>query len=529
VEAVTDRDSLVPRELLAVAALLLAIGVAAFGWYVLHGGFYGDDWGNAAEYRFSSPPRYWDAVKEMRSLLGGRPILALLLPLPHAVLCVHPRLHLALGVVLAVATSVSFYVVLRLLRLRRVDAFAMSVLGLLFPWADAIELWPTASINTVAVIFFFAGFAVALVGLRRPGWRGTATHAAAACLYLASVLTYEVAGAVAVLAGAFYLRRASRPTALRRWAADVVVVIAGLAYSLHATIPVRHVGTLHDRLTDVGVTTREAGRLLAWSLVPAGGSAGIPHRIVLVLAVALLIALLVRAMRGNRDRPVLWAWVGAQFGVAITCAYFMLLGSGLHPLDLATGTRGNALARFAYAGLVYAVVAAAAALALPTRRRAARVLTLAVVGAIAIGYSARLASDESAWAKAARLQHPVTAAIDRGFPALERGTTLLTFGAPAEVAPGAPIFVATWDLSGALSVRRNDDSLHAYPVYESVELHCGASRVVVRLPGSRGTAAPPYGPLFFLDVPTGRKARITGRAGCLAALRRFRLGPYYAS
>jgi hypothetical protein len=206
----------------------------------------------------------------------------------------------------------------------------------------------------------------------------------------------------------------------------------------------------------------------------------------------------------------------------------MFLGSGLHPLDPDAGSRTNVFARFPYAGLVFALVAAAVALVV-RRRAVARPLTLALVAAIAVGYAVRLASDESRWAKAGRLQHRVMAAIDYRFPRLAAGTTILTFGAPAEVAPGAPIFVATWDLSGALEIARGDHSLHAFPIYQSVALRCRVGYVFIHLPGSRGTATPSYGRLFFLDVNTWRFARIRSREACTQALGRFRPGPHYTA
>jgi hypothetical protein len=520
------------REVLAVATLLLAIAVAAYGWYVLHGGFYGDDWGNADAYRFAHPPRYWTAVRSEAALLGGRPVLAVLLFVPHAVFGVHPAAQLALGVAIAVATSLCFFVLLRLLRLGTLDAAAIAALALLFPWADSAELWPTASINTAAVFFFFLGLIVAILGLRHGGRGGAAIHAGAAVLYLLSVLTYEVAGAAAALAGLVYLRRAPLRRALPRWAVDVVTVISGLTYSLLRTSAVRYVATVHNRVTDVGAMTRQSLRLLASALVPADT---IPHiRMAIVGAAALLLAsIIVRVIRKRATaHSRLWLRVAIVSGIAIGTAYFMFLGSGLHPLDPATGTRVNVFARFAYSSLVYALVAGLAGMMTEGQGRrgvGARALTLAAVVAIAFGYGIRLHADESAWVRASRLQKELLAATDGRFPHLDRGTTLATFDFPAEVSPGAPIFVATWDLTGALQIERRDPTLHAYPVYQRVQLRCDARQLVIRLPGSRGSAAADYGKLYFLDVPTRRAARISDAGSCRRDASRFRPGAWFAS
>ena len=516
------------RNVLPAAAFLLAVAAAAFGWFVDHGGFYSDDWATAAVYRFAHAPRYWHSVVTESHNLGGRPVLAALLPLPHALFGLHPALHIAFGVVLVLGTCVAFYAVPLLLGIDALDAAAIAVLALLFPWADAIELWPTASLNTVAVIFFFAGLLVALHGLSRKGRRGAVLHAVAAGLFLLSVLTYEVAGAAAILAGAFYLGRAPLRRALQFWAVDVIVVLGGLVYSLIRTSPVRPVGSFHARLSDLPHMTRDAIALAESALLPFGRRADVLH-VLIGAAVAVAVAVLVlRVVRGLRDRSSAWLVVGAAAIVTIAAAYFMFLGSGLHPLDPATGTRTNVFGRFAYAALIYALVAAVAQWLAPSKRMG-QVATLAVVGLIAAGYAVHLGRDESAWANAARLQRDALAVVDARFPQLESGSTVVTFDFPARVRPGAPIFDATWDLSSAVQLKHDDGRLDAVPVYASVELHCQPRRLVVQLPGSRGTATARYGKLFFIDLHTRRTLRVTGARACRAAAHRFPPGPYFGA
>jgi len=223
----------------------------------------------------------------------------------------------------------------------------------------------------------------------------------------------------------------------------------------------------------------------------------------------------------------MWLVIGAGAVLAIAAADFMFLGRTLHPLDTATSTRMNVLARFGYAVLVFALVAAVVQAAAPTRR-VGQTATLAIVGLVAAGYAVHLGRDESGWAKAARLQRTALSALDARFPRLEPGTTLVTFGLPALVQPGAPVFYADWDLSSAVQLRQRDHRLNAVPVYETVELHCQPRQLLVQLPGSRGTATARYGKLFFLDVPTGRTRRITSARACGSAIQQFHPGPYFA-
>lgn len=527
------RDSVPPmqaspaRNVLLAAAFLLAVGAAAFGWFIDHGGLYSDDWATAAGYRFARAPHYWHAVVSESRVAGGRPVLAALHPLPYVFFGLHPALHIAFGVLLVVATCLCFYGVLRVLGLDSVDSAAIAVLALLFPWADSMELWPTAGINTVAVIFFFAGLIVALRGLDRPGAPGIVLHAAAAALYLLSVLTYEAVGAAAVLAGVFYLRRTHLRRAVAFWAVDVLAVLAGLIFSLVRTSSVRHVGGLHARLSDLRHMTRDAVALGESALLPFGRRTDVVHVLIGIAVVVVVAFLLWRAVRGVRDRSSRWLLFGAGAIVVIAAADFMFLGSTLHPLDTATSTRMNVFSRFGYALLVYAVIAAAAQWLAPTEHMA-QVATLVLAGLLVVGYAVHLGRDESGWAKAGRLQGTVLSAIEAKLPHLDSGTTVVTFGAPALVHPGAVVFYANWDFPSAVQLKYHDRRLNAVPVYETVTVHCRPRRLVVHLPGSRGTAAPRYGRLVFLDVPTGRARRVSSAAVCGSALRQFYPGPYFA-
>jgi hypothetical protein len=163
-----------------------------------------------------------------------------------------------------------------------------------------------------------------------------------------SVLTYEVAAAGALLAGLLYLHRVPRRQALRRWGVDIVVVITGLMYSLIRTSSVRHVGTFHERIADVPEMTRQSLSLFASALVPVGKADHMLRPIIVVAVAMFVVVLAARVVRGKDESRWLYLAVGST--VAIAAAYFMFLGSYLHPLNPATGTRTNVFARFAFAG-----------------------------------------------------------------------------------------------------------------------------------------------------------------------------------
>jgi hypothetical protein len=509
-------------EALTAAALFALLALAIYGFHVAHGGFYADDWANVATFRFADSPRYWSSVEHFHDVLGGRPLLSLMMPLPQALFGSDAAAHLALAAGLGAVASACFYGLLRTLGMAPIDAAAIAALALLFPWSDSIRLWPSGSLIGISVCFFLLGLIVALRGLARRGWQGVAIHAAADVLFALSVLTYEDAAAAALIAGALYLGRAPRRTVFKRWLADVAVVLAVLAYSLAATAGSRPVGSPLDRLGDVPSFLREGSLLLVSALEPFG-SLGRPVQALALLVVAVVIVASLLRLRRRRDESLrVWLrWLAIGL-VGIAAAYFMFLGSNLAPGDPGIDNRINVFAGFAFCLSAYALIACGCRLAFKSVRIAAAA-PVAVAVVIAIGYLIRVADDQSAWDDAARRQQVV---IDRAAAIqLSSGSTVLTFGVPAQAAAGVPIFSKGWDLRSALQVELDEPGLHAYPVYDGVSLVCGSKGLQVAGAGDYGSRRVAYGPLYFLDVPGAKEERIAGRAACTRALRRFEPGP----
>jgi hypothetical protein len=149
--------------------------------------------------------------------------------------------------------------------------------------------------------------------------------------------------------------------------------------------------------------------------------------------------------------------------------------------------------------------------------------TVAVAAVIAIGYLIRVADDQSDWHAASQQQQGVLDKVTE--MQLPSGSTVLTFGVPAQAAPGVPIFGKSWDLGSALQVELDDAELRAYPIYQGLNLRCEAKGLVVAGGGDYGKNRVHYGRLYFLDVPRASQERITGRAACARALGNFEPGP----
>jgi hypothetical protein len=507
--------------------VLATIGAFAYGPHVAEGGFYLDDWSIARDYTFADSPRYWTTVGNIEDVLGGRPLGALALVLPHALFGLHVDLHLGFAIGLGVATSLCLFLLLRTLSLAPLHSGAVAVLSLLFPWSDTLRLWPGVSVFSFSVCFLLLGVVLALNGLKRRGRGAIAMHACASILYALSVLTYEATGAVALLAGLLYLGRAPLRTVARRWLADAALVLAALGYSLATTVNERQIGSIGERVGDIGRFVRESLQLVVAALVPLDdpGTAGAG---LVLLAVALVVVFaLLRCRRSDEPDLRRWVWLIAVGGVAIGATYFMFLGSNLHPKDPGVHMRINVFAGLGFCVVAYASVAAASSLLLRSSRSAAAA-TLAGALVIAAGYWVQVRDDAAQWQRASDLQEKLLRAVDRELPSLPRGSALLTFGFPAQTGPEVPIFDKSWDLAGAIDIHADDPTLRAFPVYEGVVVRCGREVVVVDGVGSYGTSRVGYGDLFFLDVGNSEASRIRGPIACREALRSFRPGPLRA-
>ena len=127
------------------------------------------------------------------------------------------------------------------------------------------------------------------------------------------------------------------------------------------------------------------------------------------------------------------------------------------------------------------------------------------------------------------------AAIERSVPSPPAGSTILTFGHPARVAPGVPVFYDNWDLSGAVRLMWLDRDFVAYPVLHGSALACDAAALEMRslatpsatpiVPRDRRV---PYGRAILVDVPRARALHPVDRDQCRRALAQLTPGPWEA-
>jgi hypothetical protein len=518
---VTERRSATPASVAAIAVALLALGFAVNGSHVAHGGFYSDDWSRAAAFRFEG---YVTLAADIWHVVPGRPVHALLAPLPHALFGLDPRWHLAAAIVLAVSASVAFFVFLRALGVAVQHAAWLSALALLFPWSGTARLWSVLSISNVALVAYFVGTTAALGAFSARGRRRRVYDLAASVLYLLSILTYEVAAAAILCSGILYRSRSSWRGLRSRWFRDAALVVITLIASLVTTSRVRYVGSPADRVTDIPRFVREDVSIFASSFLPRSWASTLAQVLVLVATAAVVATAILRAR--NAGEVLIRRWL-AYWGIGVAgvaLAHLVFLGTTLSPLDPGISDRVNIFAAFGFVVAAYSTLALVVLLLAPRAPAGVAAILLTAAMIFGVTWIQRTRAEIRRYDDAPALQRDVLARLGSTLRGDERRGTVVTFGYPAYAAPGVPIFAHSWDLSGALRLQWNDSALKAFPVYRHGVV-CGANAIS----SLQLDDAPPgrYGDTVFVDLAERRAIRIRSRRECRRALRTFRPGSVY--
>lgn len=484
-------------EFVAVAIGLALVAALVYGDHVLRGGFMWDDWENAGTTHYGYEHGFLGPF-DLRQA-AYRPVLALLIPLPHLVFGVHPAFHLALGLACAVAAGAAFHALLRAAGASRSFALAAATLALVFPWASSTRLWATATLNMVAVALIAAAAAISLRQLAT-GDRRRVVLTAGMCA--AAVLTYEAVVGIVALLPLLYRTRAPWRAALVRWRPEALATTK------------REGGPMAEHAVTIG---RQGAALTARALEPWGAP---PAIAVLAVAVVLVVAALV-----GRRRPASRPAVGAVgLGIAaLAAAWAPFVPGEAKYVPSAPGIydRVNVVAGFALAALVCALVACLRQLA--PRGLAGTVLAAATVVIVGAGWVVHARAQVAAYDRAAAASRAELAAVARALPAPRHGSVIVVFQPRDSVAPGVPVFGHSWDLGAALKLRYRDPSLAGLPVAPNTTVHCGGVALVVADPGSAPSLAP-YDSAVLVGAGGGRPTRVPDARGCRAAVAAFKSG-----
>ena len=516
----------------AVAAAL-ALWLLIVIRQVADGGFYSDDWAIQWEWHHYG---FSEALSRQFDILGSKPLLGVLLIGSYEVLGTDPVRHQLLVALLTLACAIGFYFVLSGLRFAPKEAVPITLLALLFPWASSIRLWATGGLNNFAVLLLFAGFLIALRGLRIEGRRGILVHVAATACYVASILTYEVTTGVALFAWIAYVWLGGWRKALPRMALDIPAVVAVAIFTAETTI--KPIYGVADQLGQVPDVAGDGAKLIAGTLLPVTVPAEISAGLTTIVLAAATAVLVLAATRSRRRQGGTATSDGAHWLAVAGCALaaLALCWAVFVPQVFYTPTfrgiedRVNTLALYPAAVLVWAVLRAAGSL----RPRHGYLLAAAGAACIGIGFGIQDVRQQDQWLRSSDLQPKVLAAVERANP--PDGAVVLVFDYPAETARGVPVLNTNYDLKPAARLETGSD-IDTYPVFAGSTIRCSprgialdylATPLYERISVTKGGTAKlqPYSNVVFVDVGADRHQLIRSPQQCAEALATYKPGPW---
>jgi len=508
------------KEVVLAGALFGLLAAATYFGHVRGGGWYYDDWIIISALELRDPgTSAFEAVQ--RASGSHRPGSVSVWAALHALGGRGQAPYLLVGVGLVAVEAFLAYIVLRLARIARIVAVPAAAMLTVVPVIDSLRLWTMMFTATVAVILMLAGFATSLVGMRLSRIRTVAVHAAALVLYAGSILTYELVAAPILVAVLLYRLVVPWRSALRRWAADVLVVGVSVAFMADAAREVRPPETSTSFMLDRAEQMVRPAADVFGSLLPAErlllGPGGLS---LLGLGLAGCVAAVVRRdqLAGAIRHWTLVALGGLLFAVA---GFVMLLPADPYFIPRLEGV-GNRTSGVAVLGAIVLLVAllwlVAAGIASLLRRPAvASPVAAAALAVTAIGMFETELVHQHAWASSWQQSQAVVSAIRTSVgPDVPPGTGIVTFRHTQFTVPGdVPVFAADWDLQGAVRLLYNDRSVRGYPWKGDGD--CSARGLKLGAPPWPGGVLQ-YRRLWFVDATAFRARRIDSELACLDAI-----------
>jgi hypothetical protein len=323
--------------------------------------------------------------------------------------------------------------------------------------------------------------------------------------------------------------------AVRRWKADLVLVVALLAavaiYTDRPPPPLLSLIAAPVRFLSGGVA------LTGDAALPLGLPDPIADLVGIAL-VALTCAIAWRRRMSLDGEARFWLATAAVAGIFVVAGHLIFFGTGLLPTAEGTRSRGNLLTAYAYVPLAYSLLMfLVVAWRRGRRKRGTPWYAVAAISALlALGYTVQLQRDIDGWDRANELQGQALSRIDQALPfELPAGSTVYTFGWPGWVSDGVPVFTER-DLAAALQLRFGEDALSAYPIYHQARIVCDR-RGMYPVAGNsedgpwggydRDEGAR-YGRAVFVDVDRRRAWRVESQSQCKSLTRRLEPGPTFA-
>ncbi len=521
----------------------LIIAAVAFGPRIQTGGFLSDDWSLYVDVKLPAVNGFTSSWAALASSTGSRVGAIPYWLASFTLFGDHTRFYLATAALLAVIMAFSIYLLLRELRFSIAQSLAMMILTIAAPSVETVRFWFTPSGSQLCLSLFFFGLTLALRAFASPDGKRKRLHVVSWGLYIASAVYAEVALPLMGVSLLAYLTRAGVRASLRRWALDMVIVIAAsLATVSYASgnkgfdpPPSSQWGEHARLLGDQALT------IFTRMLGPFSDSAR-PFELAglgMLALVGFFLWMRKRTSNGSRHELQRWAFTVFICLVATIAIYVAYIPASLYYLPLAPGlaSRINIAAAAPLAiGVVAVLMFARVVIAellnglLPHSRQVVGAFAAAWFAVIASAGVSDVRSNAHIWALAAARDYDVLHVLTKQLPNPVSGSTVYTFGEAGEVVLGVPIFSALWELRSAVKVAYSRGDVSAYPIIVGISsLDCRSDGVAVGAGAVALTPPSRYGQSYLFDVPSGHYERIDSAAACTAALSRFHPGPYIAT
>jgi hypothetical protein len=427
----------------------------------------------------------------------------------------------------------------------------VAALSFVLPAGAAAKVWPAVAPEGLALLAFSLGLLAALRAFERDslGW-----HAGSLALYAGSVFSKELVLVPLALSVLWYLPFTTRAAAVRRWAADLVVVAAAVAAAIALPAPAQArtpADTWFDHARDLAVASLDT----IWDTITlyALGRPATAAIIVMLAAVGVLAVVLLRPW-GTEAAALLPG--GALFAALAYAVYVPANAALLPDLPGPLGRPGVAGGPSFSAVAVAVAAAVAAGIVRATGRRGwATPVTACAIGLVVLGAAIQTRDESSAWADAASRERDVFATVEQAVPDPPRGTTFVVFGTPADITVSRndaratiTVFLEPFVSAAALRAEYGRNDLYGVVVRPGDRVSCAAEALVLVRPGypypvvsaSAGGAdrslygldaefhtpgsiynmpSGRYGRVQVVDARSGSHSAVRGRAECLADLR----------
>jgi hypothetical protein len=522
---------------LVLLGLLILAGIV-YEPQAIHGGFLSDAWANRANFMYAPVHGFFNKISFLAEQpnIAPRPLQAVYIVLLNSIFGSHVGFWLTWQVLTNVFMCAAFYLLLRKLGFRWLDAGVIAALVLIFPAASSIRFWLATIWGPASLTFVCVGFLLALYAFEAKTRRNKLLlHGASLLFFVLSLLLYEIALLVILAGILIYLLRAPWREALARWAADIVVLgILALTVTLKSSEG--HAETEMGAFNHGKLILEQAKTLGMTIVLPLNSDQW--YLILLVLLVPALggaawwLRDKVDPVRAELQR---WLLTMAAGAVVVVLGYVIYApGTDYYqPLLPGIGDRVNLVPSFGWVLMLYAGAMLIATLALRDVRRARTWISVAAaLGCllIAAGWLRTIGTYSGYYSRAYQEDVRVLTTMQENLPNPKEGSTIWTFGQPVEEGPGVPIFGNTWDMTTSVQLKYDDPTLTSLVAYPENEFECTAAGVN---PKGRyaveGVTPPqyisPYGKTYFIDTTSGENMAIESRQDCEAAIGSYPLAP----